>query len=126
RANRSCSPHRCSSALSLGRPPTLYGDLGRRYRDHELATVRDLAKRCHMQLTVSTELDLSAWEPDEDPIIPLRNVYLAMLASRHADTIWCVGVKGDHTLDKSPGAFARMSTFLSEFAGRPIRVDTIG
>src|SRR5699024_4053388 len=55
---------------------------------------------------------------------PLRNVYLAMLASRHADTIWCVGVKGDHTLDKSPGAFARMSTFLSEFAGRPIRVDS--
>jgi len=108
----------------LGRPPTLYVDLGHRYRDHELATVRDLAKRCHMQLTVSTELDLSAWEPDEDPIIPLRNVYLAMLASRHADTIWCVGVKGDHTLDKSPGAFARMSTFLSEFAGRPIRVDS--
>jgi len=49
-----------------------------------------------------------------------------MLAALRADVIWCVGVKGDHTADKSPEAFARMSAMLAAFAGRPVRVSPCG
>lgn len=107
----------------LDRPPVLYADIGHRYRQAELCAISLLERRCGMKVTVSDELDLSAWQTD-DVIIPMRNVYLAMLASRHADTIWCVGVKGDDTLDKSPAAFAAMSEMLSRFTGRQIRVDS--
>src|SRR5690606_9910286 len=73
----------------LGRPPVFYADIRHRYRDAELTAIHALRDRCGMDVTISTELDLSAWQRD-DVIIPLRNLYLAMLASRHADTIWCV------------------------------------
>lgn len=107
----------------LGKPPAVYFDIRHHFREAELECVRELAERCGIDLTVSTALDLSAW--DTRPLIPFRNIYFAMLASNYeADTIWCVGVRGDHTLDKSPDAFARMSEVLSEFAGRPIKVDS--
>lgn len=107
----------------LGRPPTLYFDLGHRYCRQELTAVNALASRCGVDVKISNELDLSAWEAD-DAIIPMRNVYLAMLAANHADTIWCVGVKGDRTADKSPVAFERISQVVSEFTGRTVRVDS--
>jgi hypothetical protein len=105
----------------LGQPPALYVDIRHRYRGPELEAISALADRCGINLAISTELDLSAWHTG-DVIIPMRNVYLAMLASRHADKIWCIGVKGDHTLDKSPDAFTQISQFLSGFTGRPISV----
>ncbi|GAA3742384.1 hypothetical protein GCM10022225_27470 [Plantactinospora mayteni] len=105
----------------LGQPPALYVDIRHRYRAPELQAIAALADRCGINLTISTELDLSAWHGD-DVIIPMRNVFLAMIASRHADAIWCIGVKGDHTLDKSPDAFEQMSQSLSSFAGRPITI----
>jgi hypothetical protein len=89
----------------------------------DVTTLWRLAERCGIDLTVSTALDLSSW--DTRPLIPFRNIYFAMLASNNgADTIWCVGVKGDHTPDKSPAAFTRMSEVLSEFADRPIKIDS--
>ena len=107
----------------LGRPRVFYADLSHRYRQAELAAICMLERRWKMDLTVSDELDMSAWQTD-DVIIPMRNLYLATLASRHADTIWCVGVKGDDTLDKSPDAFAAMSHALTRFSGRTIRIDS--
>src|SRR4051794_5568690 len=80
----------------LGKPPAMYFDLVHRYSRQELAAVNALAVRCDIDVTISEELDLSAWEAD-NAIIPMRNVYLAMLAANYADTIWCVGVKGDRT-----------------------------
>lgn len=107
----------------LGKPPALYFDVGHRYRDHEYRAIDTLRRRCGIRLSVSRQLDLSQWE-EPDGIIPLRNIYFAMLASHRADTIWCIGVKGDHTADKNPQAFTRMSAFISEYAGREIRVDS--
>jgi len=107
----------------LGRPPVFYADIGHRYRQAELAAISVLERRWKMDLIVSDELDLCAWQTD-DVIIPMRNLFLAMLASRHADTIWCIGVKGDDTLDKSPDAFEAMSQALTRFAGRTIRIDS--
>jgi 7-cyano-7-deazaguanine synthase len=46
------------------------------------------------------------------------------LAANRADTVWCIGVKGDRTLDKSPQAFADMSAFITRLSGRSVRVDS--
>ncbi|TMC12679.1 MAG: ExsB family protein [Chloroflexi bacterium] len=107
----------------LGRPPCLYFDIRHRYRHQELAAITALSERCGVDVEVSTELDLSAWEA-ADAIIPMRNVYFAMLAANRAVTIWCVGVKGDATADKSPQAFADISKFVSRFAGGDVRMDS--
>ncbi|MBV9022664.1 MAG: 7-cyano-7-deazaguanine synthase [Streptomycetaceae bacterium] len=105
----------------LGRPPALYFDLRHRYRAQELAAIDAIRARCGMDVEISNELDLSRWE-QPDAIIPMRNIHLAMLAANRAETIWCVGVKGDATADKSPAAFAEISTFISGFTGRNIRL----
>lgn len=107
----------------LGCPPAIYFDLGHRYRHQELRAVADLRARCGMQVEISSELDLSAWEAP-NAIIPMRNIHLAMLAANRADTIWCIGVKGDATADKSPQAFADISAFVSRYVGRQIRLDS--
>lgn len=107
----------------LGKPEALYFDIGHRYREQEYRAIETLCRRRGIRLSISRELDLADWE-QPDGIIPLRNIYFAMLASHRADTIWCVGVKGDHTADKSPEAFARISAFVSEFAGKEVRVDS--
>ncbi|GAA4256589.1 7-cyano-7-deazaguanine synthase QueC [Dactylosporangium darangshiense] len=108
----------------LGRPRALYLDIGHHFRAQELASVRTLAVRCGIDLTVSDELDLSAWDTPQGDLIPARNLLLATLGALRADTIWCVGVKGDHAPDKSPEAFERMSVTLSELTQRPVRVDS--
>ncbi|MEU3455286.1 7-cyano-7-deazaguanine synthase [Micromonospora sp. NPDC006766] len=108
----------------LGKPPTLYFDSGHYGRQQEIDTVRALAAVHGMDLEISNELDLSRRATPQGDLIPFRNVLFAMLAAFRADVVWCVGVKGDHTADKSPEAFARMSEMLTVFAGRPIRVDS--
>lgn len=108
----------------LGKPPALYFDSGHYGRQQEINTVRALATAHDMDLEISAELDLSARATPQGDLIPFRNVLFAMLAAFRADIIWCIGVKGDHTADKSPQAFARMSDMLTKFANRPIRVDS--
>lgn len=107
----------------LGQPPGLYFDLGHRYAGQERTAIAALVSRCGVKVTLSKELQLGGWEA-KDAIIPLRNVHLAMLAANRADTVWCIGVKGDRTLDKSPQAFADMSAFITRLSGRSVRVDS--
>ncbi|WP_329431202.1 7-cyano-7-deazaguanine synthase (plasmid) [Streptosporangium sp. NBC_01495] len=107
----------------LGRPPALYFDLGHRYAAQERAAITALSQRCGIEVTFSTELTLGDWEQD-DAIIAMRNAHLAMLAANRADTIWCVGVRGDHTLDKSPEAFADISAFMTRLSGRPLTLNS--
>lgn len=107
----------------LGKPPALYFDIGHRYAVQERRAIAALAERCGIEVTVSSELNLASWEA-EDAIIPLRNVHFAMLAANRADTIWCVGVKGDHTLDKSPQAFDAIGQMVAQLSGRTVRVDS--
>ncbi|GIJ29988.1 hypothetical protein Vqi01_51500 [Micromonospora qiuiae] len=108
----------------LGKPPILYFDSGHYGGQQEIDTVRVLAAAHGMDLEISSELDLSRRATPQGDLIPFRNVLFAMLAAFRADVIWCIGVKGDHTADKSPEAFARMSEMLTAFAGRSIRVDS--
>ncbi|ATY16982.1 ExsB family protein (plasmid) [Amycolatopsis sp. AA4] len=107
----------------LGCPPGLYFDLGHRYASQERAAIAALADAAGIEVEISEELRLGAWEA-EDAIIPLRNVHLAMLAANRAEVVWCIGVKGDHTLDKSREAFADMGRFIARFSEQPVRVDS--
>lgn len=107
----------------LGRPAALYFDLGHRYARQERAAIAELAGRCEIDVTYSDELKLAEWEAG-DAIIPMRNAYFAMLAANRAPTVWCVGVKGDRTHDKSPEAFAQISQFVTTLSGRPLRLDS--
>lgn len=105
----------------LDRPPALYFDLGHRYAEQELAAITALSARCGVEVEISHELRVGAREAD-DAIIPMRNAHLAMLAAHRAEVVWCVGVKGDHTLDKSPAAFTTISRFVTAMTGRPVEV----
>ena len=107
----------------LGCPPGLYFDLGHRYASQERTAIAALADAAGIDVEISDELRLGAWEA-EDAIIPLRNVHLAMLAANRAEVVWCIGVKGDRTLDKSSEAFADMGRFIARFSERPVRVDS--
>lgn len=107
----------------LGRPPAVYFDIGHRYRAPELAAIAALAERCGIGVEISRELNLAAWEAP-DAIIPMRNVYFAMLAANRAPKIWCVGVRGDHVADKSPQAFAEISRLITRFTGSPVTLDS--
>jgi hypothetical protein len=107
----------------LGCPPSLYFDLGHRYARQERAAISALADAAGIKVEISDELRLGAWE-GEDAIIPLRNAHLAMLAANRAEVVWCIGVKGDHTADKSQAAFADMSAFITRLSERPVRVDS--
>ena len=107
----------------LGRPAGLYFDLGHRYATQERAAIDALSDAAGIEVEISDELRLGAWEA-QDAIIPLRNTHLAMLAANRAQAVWCIGVKGDHTLDKSRIAFADMSAFITRLSGRPVWMDS--
>lgn len=67
-------------------------------------------------VTVET-LNLGKWERD-DAIIPLRNLYLVMLATNYGDDICLGATAGDRVLDKSP-EFAKMATDLLRYLYSP-------
>lgn len=84
----------------------LYVDLNGRYNKQEIA---------HLPKDVIIDkLDLSKWER-QDRIVPLRNLYLCMLATNYSDKDGCeilIGATaGDRILDKDLN-FARMTSEL--------------
>lgn len=108
----------------LNRPTCLFLDMKHKYSKIERDTVLNLQDYMKNELIFDDyTLNLEKWE-QTDSIIPLRNIYMAMVATNYASNIWIVGVEGDHTQDKSPFAFAKMSKFLSYFCERPIYVDS--
>lgn len=70
----------------------LYVDLKSRYSKQER---NNLPKDVEV-----VELDLGRWER-EDAIIPLRNLYLVMVATNYGDEICLGATAGDRVLDKS-------------------------
>lgn len=83
----------------------LYVDMNTRYSQEEI-------KRLPKDVIIET-LDLSKWER-EDAIIPLRNLYLIMLATNYGDEICLGATAGDRVLDKSP-QFGEMTSELLSF-----------
>lgn len=88
----------------------LYVDMKTRYSENELARIR---KEPDVQVV---EFPLGQWE-HEDAIIPLRNLYLAMVACNvtgSEDVEILIGATaGDRVLDKSPAFVAKATDLLS-------------
>ena len=83
----------------------LYIDMNTRYSKEEI-------KRLPKDVVIE-KLDLSKWERN-DKIIPLRNLYLVMLATNYGDTICLGATAGDRVLDKSY-QFANMTSALLSY-----------
>ncbi len=93
----------------LHKPKTLYVDLGHRYAAHEVEVV----KRLVPDTIIDTRLNLADQE-EKDANIPLRNVYLTMIASHYDDDIILVVQKGEMDIpDRSVRFFNEFSVFLS-------------
>ena len=88
----------------------LYVDMKTRYSENELARIR---KEPDVQVV---EFPLGQWER-EDAIIPLRNLYLAMVACNVTGSEYVeipIGATaGDRVLDKSPAFVAKATDLLS-------------
>jgi len=101
----------------LKKPRTLYFNLGHRYAHKELEVVSKLIKNTEVDFSYT----LTDWElPDAH--IPFRNVLLAMGASRYADIVYLGGVSDDRVNDNTRVAHADMTSFISRYAGRFVRV----
>lgn len=82
----------------------LYIDMNTRYSKEEIERLPDDV--------IIEKLDLGKWER-EDAIIPLRNLYLVMLATNYGDDICLGATAGDRVLDKSPQFAYKASDLLS-------------
>ena len=99
----------------------LYVDMNTRYSKDEMK---------HLSNDVIIEkLDLSKWERG-DKIIPLRNLYLVMMATNYGDIICLGATAGDRVLDKSYVFADKASNILSYLyskqhwtEGRKIKID---
>lgn len=93
----------------LGRPRTLYVDIGHRYSQIEREVIKELIVTTH----IDERLRLGDWE-DEDAHIPLRNAFFIMIASYYDPHIAIVCQKGEQDLpDRSPYFFGYMNSLLN-------------
>jgi 7-cyano-7-deazaguanine synthase in queuosine biosynthesis len=98
----------------LGKPKTLYCDLGHRYASLEVDAVRRLIPTT----IIDTRLNLADWE-EKDAHIPLRNAFLIMIASHYDDQVSLVVQKGEMDLpDRSKWFFEKFEDILSDLRGQ--------
>jgi 7-cyano-7-deazaguanine synthase len=103
----------------------LYAALGHRYEAAELATIADQ----DVEVRVDHRLHLGDLERP-DGIIPLRNLYLVMLATHHGRTVGLGALAGEVNPDKSPRFRSEAERVLSTCYGEsywsdgePVRVE---
>ncbi len=104
----------------LGRPKTVYFNLRTPYSDYEIRVIKELIP----DTIIDNSLNLASRQIPSDTAahIPMRNLYLAMLACKYGDEIIICGLKDDKVNDKTPEAFKEMSTLLTSLNDRPIKV----
>jgi len=100
----------------LNKPKTLYVNLQHRYAVHEIEKVKELIP----DTIIDDRLFLGDWE-EKDANIPLRNAFLTMIASNHADDIVLVVQRGEMEIpDRSPFFFNNFAEHLSFLHGKRI------
>lgn len=104
----------------LNRPKTVYFNLKTPYSDYEIRVIQELIP--NTIIDNSLNLDSRQTINSDTAFIPMRNLYLAMLACKYGDEIIICGLEDDCVDDKTPEAFARFSDLLSDFNDRRIRV----
>lgn len=102
----------------LDKPQTVYFNLKNRYADKEIKVVKDLVP----DTIIDNSLNLWALENPVSGYIPFRNLHIACLAARYADTIVIAGVADDRVSDKNEEIFREFSSLLSKLEGRRIEV----
>jgi 7-cyano-7-deazaguanine synthase len=102
----------------LGRPQTVYFDLGTPYTQKEIKVIQELIP----ETIIDNSLNLGSRQIGDKAYVPFRNLYLAMLAVKYDDTIVIAGVKDDDVSDKNEPIFEKFSELLSELEGREINI----
>lgn len=104
----------------LGKPKTLYIDLKHKYSKQERDIVSEL-----IPSTIIREFDLSPFE-ESDANIPLRNLYLAMLAvNLDFNYIWLIVQKDEMSIpDRSAYFLNTASYFLSYLSNKGVNINT--
>lgn len=93
----------------LGKPKVLFVDMGLKSNFLEKKTVIEVSKKFPEMDLVLANLDLS-WIPMSETELPMRNLFLVMVASCFADNIWIVCQKGETNLADRDSEFMEMSS----------------
>lgn len=109
----------------LGKPKTVYFDLGTKYTQKEITCLNNLKKVIpDFDFIVDTSLhSFGLLETGPNAFIPYRNLLFATVcAAKYGDKIIIGGIKGDNVCDKSPKAFREMTKCLTDVGEKPIAV----
>lgn len=96
----------------------LFIDYKGRYTDKEFIVVNKLFPN----VTLDQSINLGNSEIGDKAFIKNRNAYFALIASKYGKFICMAGLKDDNVGDKSPEAFIRMGSLLSEMNGEEYNV----
>ena len=106
----------------VGRPAALYVDLGHKYAAVEWQRCQEIiADTQYFDLkTIGSQFEMPNAE------IPLRNLYLAMVAANLGyDRIWLSVQRNEMNIpDRTPEFFSMASALLTDLKGKPISVRT--
>ena len=104
----------------LEKPKTVYFNLKTSYSDYEIRVEKELIP----DTIIDNSLNLASRQDSNSDaaFIPMRNLYLAMLACKYGDEIIICGLKDDCVVDKTPESFDICSGFLSTLNNKQIRV----
>ncbi len=105
----------------LGKPKTLYVKMDHRYQDEEIKRVLALVPDTRI-----LDMPVLGQFEEEDATIPMRNLFLAMMAALQGYTlIWVVTQKDEMSIpDRSMDFMSKASDMLSSLMGREIVVQT--
>jgi len=101
----------------LGKPATVYFDLGTPYAQKEIKVVKELVPTTIIEDCLSLKSRQIG-----DYFIPYRNLFFALLANKYSDDIIMAGLKDDGIEDKNEAIFAEWSDMLSRMINRKITV----
>jgi len=104
----------------LDHPNTVYFDTDIQYSSQEVEVIQNLIP----DTIIDKSLSLYSREIKESStaFIPMRNLYLAMLACKYGDEIIIAGLKDDKVNDKNEEIFKEFSNILSKLNNRKITV----
>jgi 7-cyano-7-deazaguanine synthase len=105
----------------LGKPKTLFVNVGQRYFKKEDACVKKIAKLTKMRVLYNTLRAIGKWEkPDAD--IPQRNMFLLQLGANYADEVYLTIQKDEFSIpDRKPEFFKKAAELVGYLLEREIK-----
>ena len=109
----------------LNKPKCVHVNLHLPYSKKEIEAVNYFSDRFNMNCEIVdiSFIDSFPFSPTlEDPFIPSRNLFLAIIGSWFGEKICIAGVRGDLVEDKNPEAFKMMSKIITSFSRKKVEV----